>query len=57
MKHISGQSKAKIQEVTLSMVTFSQKETTTKNTSKPLQRLGLRPNSQNYQKTKKVTIW
>ena len=57
MKHIFGQSKAKIQEVTLSMVTFSQKETTTKNTAKPLQRLGLRPNSQNHQKTKKVTIW
>ena len=35
-KRISRQSKAKIQEVTLSMVTFSQKETTTKNASKPL---------------------
>ena len=57
IKRASGQSKVKIAEVTISVVTFFAARSIHKNASKPLQRLRLRPKSQNYQKAKKDTIW
>jgi len=48
---------AKIANVTLRLVSFLRSEKYQKNASKSIQRLGLRPISQNYQKAKKDTIW